>query len=313
MPAPSTGRATCTSCSLADMGFTYRHCGVPDDWILTEALYQGTPGEPAAILREMDEVADYREKNQPIRERTGGSTFKNPPGNSAWKLIDEAGCRGLRVGGAKVSEMHCNFLINDARRHGRGHRAAGRDRARARQGALGHHAAVGDHPLRAAAARLRRRAKRWRRRRSHDRSGRYRESARAHARARRRADGRLVRRARGEPAVGRGRCAALASEGYRVTPLDVGRDLAAKLAEIKPDVCFNALHGRFGEDGCIQGVLECARHPLHALGRARVRARHAQGARQGRHGPGRRARRRRRGGDARARRSSATCWSRPTS
>jgi UDP-N-acetylmuramate dehydrogenase len=100
--------------SLADMGFTYRHSAVPDDWILTEALYQGTPGEPAAILKEMDEVAEYREKNQPIKERTGGSTFKNPPGHSAWKLIDEAGCRGLRVGGAKVSEMHCNFLINDA-------------------------------------------------------------------------------------------------------------------------------------------------------------------------------------------------------
>ena len=100
--------------SLADMGFTYRHSAVPADWILTEALYQGAPGDPAAILKEMDEVADYREKNQPIKERTGGSTFKNPPGQSAWKLIDAAGCRGLRVGGAKVSEMHCNFLINDA-------------------------------------------------------------------------------------------------------------------------------------------------------------------------------------------------------
>ena len=99
--------------SLADMGFTYRHSEVPADWILTEALYQGTAGDPAAILKEMEEVADYREKNQPIRERTGGSTFKNPPGHSAWKLIDEAGCRGLRVGDAKVSEMHCNFLIND--------------------------------------------------------------------------------------------------------------------------------------------------------------------------------------------------------
>ena len=99
--------------SLADMGFTYRHCGVPDDWIFTEATFQGTPGEPAEILKAMDEVAEYREKNQPIKERTGGSTFKNPPGHSAWKLIDQAGCRGLRVGGAKVSEMHCNFLIND--------------------------------------------------------------------------------------------------------------------------------------------------------------------------------------------------------
>jgi UDP-N-acetylmuramate dehydrogenase len=61
----------------------------------------------------MEEVADYRERNQPIKERTGGSTFKNPPGTSAWRLIDEAGCRGFRIGGAKVSEMHCNFLIND--------------------------------------------------------------------------------------------------------------------------------------------------------------------------------------------------------
>ena len=99
--------------SLADMGFSYRHCSVPDDFILTEALFAGTPGDPVAILREMDDVADYREKNQPIRERTGGSTFKNPPGYSAWRLIDEAGCRGLRVGGAKVSDMHCNFLINE--------------------------------------------------------------------------------------------------------------------------------------------------------------------------------------------------------
>jgi UDP-N-acetylmuramate dehydrogenase len=99
--------------SAADMGLTYRHSSVPEDYILTEALYQGAPGDPAAILREMEEVAEYREKNQPIRERTGGSTFKNPPSSSAWKLVDQAGCRGLRVGGAKVSEMHCNFLIND--------------------------------------------------------------------------------------------------------------------------------------------------------------------------------------------------------
>lgn len=96
----------------ADMGFTYRHCGVPKDWIFTQATYAGTPGEPAAILRAMEEVAEYREKNQPIKERTGGSTFKNPPGHSAWKLVHDAGCRGLRVGGAMVSEMHANFLIN---------------------------------------------------------------------------------------------------------------------------------------------------------------------------------------------------------
>jgi UDP-N-acetylmuramate dehydrogenase len=97
----------------ADMGFTYRHSAVPADWIFTSATFQGSPGDPSAILAEMDEVAAYREQHQPVREKTGGSTFKNPPGHSAWKLVDAAGCRGLRVGGAKVSEMHCNFLIND--------------------------------------------------------------------------------------------------------------------------------------------------------------------------------------------------------
>jgi UDP-N-acetylmuramate dehydrogenase len=99
--------------SLADMGFSYRHAGVPADWIFTQATFRGTPGNSADILKAMNEVAEYREANQPIKERTGGSTFKNPPGHSAWKLVDGAGCRGLRVGGAKVSEMHCNFLIND--------------------------------------------------------------------------------------------------------------------------------------------------------------------------------------------------------
>jgi len=98
--------------SNADMGFTYRHCGVARDWIFSEALYQGRPGDPDEIRKEMEEVARYREQHQPTRERTGGSTFKNPPGYSAWKLVDEAGCRGLRVGGAMISEKHCNFLIN---------------------------------------------------------------------------------------------------------------------------------------------------------------------------------------------------------
>ena len=100
--------------SHTDMGFTYRHCAVPPDWVFTEALFQGTPGVSADILKEMDEVAAYREANQPIKDRTGGSTFKNPPGNSSWKLIDAAGCRGMKIGGAKVSGMHCNFLINEA-------------------------------------------------------------------------------------------------------------------------------------------------------------------------------------------------------
>ena len=98
---------------LEAMQLTYRHCGVPGDWIFTAALFQGSAGDSVEIHKQMQEVAEYREANQPIKERTGGSTFKNPPGSSAWKLIDAAGCRGLRVGGAMVSQMHCNFLIND--------------------------------------------------------------------------------------------------------------------------------------------------------------------------------------------------------
>jgi UDP-N-acetylmuramate dehydrogenase len=98
---------------VAAMNLAYRHSGVPEDFIFSEALLQGAPGVPEQIMRQMEEVAVYREAKQPIKERTGGSTFKNPPGCSAWELIDRAGCRGLRVGGAKVSELHCNFLIND--------------------------------------------------------------------------------------------------------------------------------------------------------------------------------------------------------
>ncbi|MEC9367593.1 MAG: UDP-N-acetylenolpyruvoylglucosamine reductase, partial [Pseudomonadota bacterium] len=95
------------------MKLTYRHSGVPEGYIFTQALFQGEAGDTAAILAEMEEIADYREQAQPVKSRTGGSTFKNPDGSKAWKLIDAAGCRGLRVGGAVVSEKHCNFLIND--------------------------------------------------------------------------------------------------------------------------------------------------------------------------------------------------------
>jgi UDP-N-acetylmuramate dehydrogenase len=95
-----------------DMHYTYRHCGAPDDVIFTQALFQGAPGDPAAIAAEMDKITESREATQPIKSRTGGSTFKNPPGHKAWQLIDAAGCRGFKVGDAQVSEMHCNFLIN---------------------------------------------------------------------------------------------------------------------------------------------------------------------------------------------------------
>ena len=96
----------------SEMRYNYRDCGVPHDVIFTEALFQGTPGDPAVIAAEMDKITESRENTQPIKSRTGGSTFKNPPGHKAWQLIDAAGCRGLTVGAAEVSELHCNFLIN---------------------------------------------------------------------------------------------------------------------------------------------------------------------------------------------------------
>jgi UDP-N-acetylmuramate dehydrogenase len=96
----------------ADLHYSYRHCGAPDDYIFTQALFAGEHGEAAVIAAEMDKITESREATQPIKSRTGGSTFKNPPGHKAWQLIDAAGCRGLRIGDAQVSEMHCNFLIN---------------------------------------------------------------------------------------------------------------------------------------------------------------------------------------------------------
>jgi UDP-N-acetylmuramate dehydrogenase len=96
----------------ARFGYTYRHSDLPDGAIVIEALLQGQEGDKAKIAQEMDRIAAEREASQPLRSRTGGSTFKNPPGTKAWKLIDAAGCRGLRVGAAQVSEKHCNFLLN---------------------------------------------------------------------------------------------------------------------------------------------------------------------------------------------------------
>jgi UDP-N-acetylmuramate dehydrogenase len=96
----------------AALHYSYRHCGAPDDYIFTQALFGGESGDPAAIAVEMEKITESREATQPVKSRTGGSTFKNPPGHKAWQLIDAAGCRGLRIGDAQVSELHCNFLIN---------------------------------------------------------------------------------------------------------------------------------------------------------------------------------------------------------
>jgi len=100
------------SLSAAEFGFEYRKSAVPDGWIFTDALLQGRPETPQVVAERMAEIKAKREESQPLRTRTGGSTFANPPGHKAWQLIDQAGCRGLTIGGAQVSEKHCNFLIN---------------------------------------------------------------------------------------------------------------------------------------------------------------------------------------------------------
>jgi UDP-N-acetylmuramate dehydrogenase len=97
---------------VAELGFTYRHSDLTDGSIVVAARFRGHPGEPAVIQAEMDRIAAAREAAQPLRSKTGGSTFKNPAGHKAWELVDRAGCRGLTLGGAQVSEKHTNFLIN---------------------------------------------------------------------------------------------------------------------------------------------------------------------------------------------------------
>lgn len=98
--------------SNEDMGYSYRHSGASKDLIFTGALFEGYAEDKAVIQKQMDEVQHHRETVQPVKEKTGGSTFKNPDGHSAWKLVDDAGCRGLMVGQAQMSPMHCNFMIN---------------------------------------------------------------------------------------------------------------------------------------------------------------------------------------------------------
>lgn len=102
----------CVTLPVEDLHYTYRHSELPDGAIVVSATFRGQAGAPQAIQAEMDRIAAEREASQPLRSRTGGSTFKNPPGHRAWALVDEAGCRGLQLGGAQVSEKHTNFLLN---------------------------------------------------------------------------------------------------------------------------------------------------------------------------------------------------------
>jgi UDP-N-acetylmuramate dehydrogenase len=98
--------------TLADLEYTYRHSALPEGAVVVSAIFRGTPGDPAVIGAEMNRIAAEREASQPLRSKTGGSTFKNPDGHKAWQLVDDAGCRGLQIGGAQVSEKHTNFLLN---------------------------------------------------------------------------------------------------------------------------------------------------------------------------------------------------------
>ena len=103
---------TLVTLSVEELHYSYRHSELPDGSIVVAARFQGRPGEPEAIQAEMDRISASREASQPLRSKTGGSTFKNPEGHKAWQLVDAAGCRGLQIGGAQVSEKHTNFLIN---------------------------------------------------------------------------------------------------------------------------------------------------------------------------------------------------------
>jgi UDP-N-acetylmuramate dehydrogenase len=102
----------CVTIPAGDLGYTYRHSRLPDGAIVVAARFRGEQGDPKQIEAEMNRIAHAREETQPLRSKTGGSTFKNPPGDSAWRLVDSAGCRGLKLGDAQVSEKHANFLIN---------------------------------------------------------------------------------------------------------------------------------------------------------------------------------------------------------
>ena len=225
----------------------------------------------------MEEVAEYREANQPIKERTGGSTFKNPPGSSAWKLIDAAGCRGLRVGGAKVSEMHCNFLINDRNATAEDIERLGetvRARVRATSGVTLQWEIIRLGDAAAGPA---------------DRRGAGRGDARHERSRRRRASSDHVAVLMGglsaerEVSLNSGEaCAeALESAGYKVTRIDAGRDLAQRLAEVEARRLLQRAARPLGRGRLRAGPAGAARHPLHPLRRAGLGAGHAQGARQG--------------------------------
>ena len=226
--------------TAADMAFVYRKTGVRDELIFVEArCSKARSMSPKPIRARMEELVASREASQPIRAKTGGSTFKNPPGHKAWELIDHAGCRGLRHGDAQVSEKHCNFLINLGEARAADIEALGEE-VRARV----------SRPSPALTLE-------W----EIKRVGLPEE-------ARMTASERIAvlmggRSAEREVSLssGRGVIKALAEEGFEPVDVDPGDNPGDQLFRAKPDAVFNALHGRFGEDGTVQGLLELMRLP----------------------------------------------------
>jgi UDP-N-acetylenolpyruvoylglucosamine reductase len=260
--------------SRDELGYSYRHSALPDGALVVGAIFRGARGEPAAIQGEMDRIAAAREASQPLRSRTGGSTFKNPPGAKAWVLVDAAGCRGLRRGDAQVSEKHTNFLLNLGAARSADIEALGEDvRARVKAasgveleweiqrvgdglnpplqgegdrqpqagggGSSPHGAALVEAPLHQPSAG------------SRPRAGEGFGSLHVAV---------LMGGWSAERKVslnsGAGVAEALETLGHRVTRIDLTANVAADLAAAAPDLVFNALHGTPGEDGSVQGLLD---------------------------------------------------------
>jgi D-alanine-D-alanine ligase len=229
--------------SNADMDFAYRHCGAPGDLIFTEALLEGEAGDASLIEREMNEITTAREATQPVKSRTGGSTFKNPDGLKAWELIDKAGLRGLRHRpGAGIGEA-LQFPHQRGRGQRRRSRGAGRDHQAAGDGNERHHARMGDQ--------------------AHRRAGGPARDVMIDPESTHVAVLMGGWSAEREVSLASGKaCAdALRIAGFEVTTIDADRAIATTLSELRPDVVFNALHGKWGEDGTVQGVLETLQIP----------------------------------------------------
>ena len=237
------------------MAFRYRKSGAGDDLVFVEAVLEGKKDDPEAVRARMNALVDQREASQPVKSRTGGSTFKNPEGHKAWQLIDEAGCRGLKHGGAQVSEKHCNFLINTGDATAADIEALGRRGACAGEGEVRRRTRMGNQTRGCGMTSFKRVAVLL--------GGRSAEREVS-----------LV--------SGKGCAQALRDEGFDVVEIDPSEHLEQQLVAARPDAVFNALHGRWGEDGCVQGLLELMRIPYTHSGVLSSALAMHKAARQGR-------------------------------